>query len=90
MYHFLNRAKTTPLLWLRSQASHSHISRSAKGVGLRLVHWEGTDLEVNITGRWEPVGPGGSMVKSPKHGAFDGKISDKWWIFFWNLPWKFT
>lgn len=25
--------------------------RSAKGVGLRLVHWEGTDLEVNITGR---------------------------------------
>lgn len=26
--------------------------RSAKGVGLRLVHWAGTEQEVNITARW--------------------------------------
>ena len=42
--------------YLSHWRSHRNL-RSAKGAGLRLVHWEGTQQEVNITARWDLVAP---------------------------------
>ena len=46
------------------------LCRSAKGVGLRLVHWAGTEQEVNITARWGV--PGGSRANSRKISTING------------------